>query len=68
MYYEPLARVAKTLEEIINGPPVKKLLFMTEPGVVDTQLKPDWGVSYQLHLVPACMFPIIAVSLASDDN
>ncbi len=46
MYYEPLARVAQSLEEIVQGPPVKKLLFMTDPRIVDAQLKPDWGVRH----------------------
>ena len=29
---------------MLAGPPLKKLLFMTDPGVVDTVLKPFWMV------------------------
>lgn len=42
-YYEPLARVAGSLEEVLCGPPLRKLLFMTHPRVVDGQLKPHWS-------------------------
>lgn len=41
-YYEPLARIAPSLEDILQGPPVKKLLFMTDPAVIDSDLKPLW--------------------------
>ncbi len=34
-----------TLEDILAGPPVKKLLFMTSPSIVNGRLKPDWAVS-----------------------
>jgi hypothetical protein len=44
LYYEPLARVAGSLEELLQGPPVKKVLFMTDPRIVDSKLKPHWGV------------------------
>ena len=47
-YYEPLARIASSLDEIVQGPPLKKLLFMTDPAVIDTQLKPLW----QARLIP----------------
>ena len=47
-YYEPLARIAGSLDEIVQGPPMKKLLFMTDPAVIDTQLKPLW----QARLTP----------------
>ncbi|KAK9806969.1 hypothetical protein WJX72_008996 [[Myrmecia] bisecta] len=41
-YYEPLSRVAGSLEELLAGPPVKKLLFMTSPERVESLLKPHW--------------------------
>ena len=41
-YYEPLARIAPSLEDILQGPPVKKLLFMTDPAVINSDLKPQW--------------------------
>ena len=44
-YYEPLARIAPSLEEIVQGPPVKKLLFMTDPAVIRDDLKPLWEAS-----------------------
>lgn len=43
-YYEPLPDVASSLAELLDGPPVKKLLFMTDPAIVDGQLKPFWEV------------------------
>lgn len=42
-YYEPLAEVAPSLEALLAGAPVKKLLFMAPPVLVEAQLKPDWG-------------------------
>ena len=45
-YYEPLARIAPSLEEIVQGPPMKKLLFMTDPAVIENDLKPLWEVSH----------------------
>ena len=33
------------MEDILAGPPVKKLLFMTSPSIVNGRLKPDWAVS-----------------------
>lgn len=44
VYYEPLAAVAPSLDALLAGPPVKKLLFMTSPALVDGQLKPHWEV------------------------
>jgi len=41
-YYEPRARVAASLAEVLAGPPVKKLLFMTDPHTVDSVLRPNW--------------------------
>lgn len=43
-YYEPLAQVAGSVEEVLAGPPLRKLLFMTEPHLVDNHLKPHWEV------------------------
>ena len=48
-YYEPLARIASSLEEIVQGPPMKKLLFMTDSAAIDNELKPHWEVG---HLLP----------------
>jgi len=42
-YYEPLARVEASLEGLMAGPPVRKLLFMATPQLVDERLKPRWG-------------------------
>lgn len=33
-----------SVDAILDGPPVMKLLFMTDPKVVDAKLKPDWQV------------------------
>ena len=44
VYYEPLAQVMPSLDTILQGPPVMKLLFMTDPKIVDAKLKPDWTV------------------------
>lgn len=45
-YYEPLAAVA-TLEEVLRGPALRKLLFMTRPEVVDGHLKPHWAAALE---------------------
>lgn len=44
VYYEPLAEVVPSVDAILAGPPVMKLLFMTHPRIVDSKLKPDWQV------------------------
>ena len=44
VYYEPLAEVVPSVDAILSGPPVMKLLFMTHPRIVDSKLKPDWQV------------------------
>ena len=49
VYYEPLARVMPSMDAILQGPPVMKLLFMTDPSIVDTKLKPDWQVILQVE-------------------
>ncbi|GAB4817962.1 hypothetical protein N2152v2_005008 [Parachlorella kessleri] len=41
-YYEPLAQVVPSVDDVLQGPPLRKLLFMTQPHVVDTHLKPHW--------------------------
>ena len=33
------------MEDILAGPSVKKLLFMTSSSIVNDRLKPDWAVS-----------------------
>ena len=32
------------MEDVLAGPPVKKLLFMTSSSIVNSRLKPDWAV------------------------
>ena len=56
VYYEPLAQVMPSIDTILQGPPVMKLLFMTDPKVVDAKLKPDWQVASQ---------PMFAISMKS---
>ncbi|KAL4419005.1 hypothetical protein ABPG77_000870 [Micractinium sp. CCAP 211/92] len=45
-YYEPLAAVLP-LEEVLAGPPLRKLLFMTDPDAVEGHLKPHWSAALQ---------------------
>ncbi|KAL4430812.1 hypothetical protein ABPG75_006068 [Micractinium tetrahymenae] len=45
-YYEPLAAVAP-LEEVLAGPPLRKLLFMTHPEAVEAHLKPHWSAALE---------------------
>ncbi len=54
VYYEPLAQVMPSVDAILNGPPVMKLLFMTDPKVVDAKLKPDWQVAACYTLLVTC--------------
>lgn len=50
-YYEPLARIASSVEEIVNGPPMKKLLFMTDPAAIDSEFRPLWEARHPFHLL-----------------
>jgi hypothetical protein len=56
--------VPSTLDALLEGPPVKKLLFMTDPNVVDIQLKPQWQVRTPLRSVNA---NLPAVNAQSED-
>lgn len=60
VYYEPLARVMPSVNAILDGPPVMKLLFMTDPKVVDAKLKPDWQVA-------ACNILLLTCNLSSSN-
>jgi Cof subfamily protein (haloacid dehalogenase superfamily) len=44
-YYEPRAAVEPDVEALLAGPPVLKLLFMTDPLIVDSELKPHWAAA-----------------------
>ncbi|EFJ39827.1 hypothetical protein VOLCADRAFT_100503, partial [Volvox carteri f. nagariensis] len=41
-YYEPLAEVVQSAASLLTGPPVRKLLFMTDPSTVTQELLPYW--------------------------
>ncbi|GIL87325.1 hypothetical protein Vretifemale_15410, partial [Volvox reticuliferus] len=41
-YYEPLAEVVPSAAALRTGPPVRKMLFMTDPGTVTNELLPYW--------------------------
>ncbi|KAK9867453.1 hypothetical protein WJX84_002155 [Apatococcus fuscideae] len=41
-YYEPLAVVQPSMDALLGGLPVKKLLFMTEPARIEGLVKPHW--------------------------
>lgn len=45
-YFEPLARVEDSIERLVELE-VKKLLFMTDPAVVDSRLKPHWQAALE---------------------
>ncbi|GFH32067.1 uncharacterized protein HaLaN_31224, partial [Haematococcus lacustris] len=47
VYYEPLASVAPSLGQLLAGRPVRKLLLMTSPQVVQEQLAPHWTQQLQ---------------------
>ena len=54
VYYEPLAQECPSVEHILAGPPVKKLLFMTDPAHVDEEVRPHWEVGCCFHPAPPC--------------
>lgn len=57
VYYEPLAQVCPSVEAILAGPPVKKMLFMTDPARVDQELRPHWEVGCNqpaVLILPGC--------------
>ncbi|KAK9827136.1 hypothetical protein WJX74_007858 [Apatococcus lobatus] len=41
-YYEPLAEVKPSIDALLAGLPVKKLLFMTDPARIEALVKPHW--------------------------
>ncbi len=45
-YYEPLAAVKPSADDLLKDT-VRKLLFMTDPALVDAKLKPFWEVRSQ---------------------
>ena len=47
-YYEPLCREVQSLDELLQGPPIKKLLFMTDAGKISSEHEPYWTVSNPL--------------------
>lgn len=46
-YFEPLPEVLPSLAALSRGPPVKKLLFMTNPDFVHTHLQPHWQAALE---------------------
>ena len=52
--------MAPSLDALLAGPPVRKLLFMTRPEVVDGVLKPHWGTALEgsgaraIQVRPSC--------------
>lgn len=51
-YYEPLACVAPSLESLLQGPPVKKMLLMAEPSIIQGHVRPFWeaAVSHRAQM------------------
>eukprot|EP00241_Pyramimonas_parkeae_P002343 CAMPEP_0114241078 /NCGR_PEP_ID=MMETSP0058-20121206/9445_1 /TAXON_ID=36894 /ORGANISM="Pyramimonas parkeae, CCMP726" /LENGTH=529 /DNA_ID=CAMNT_0001353589 /DNA_START=221 /DNA_END=1810 /DNA_ORIENTATION=+ len=41
-YYEPVSEVVPSIQELMDGPPVNKLLYCAEPTTVDNVLRPHW--------------------------
>jgi hydroxymethylpyrimidine pyrophosphatase-like HAD family hydrolase len=46
-YYEPLAAELADVEQLLAGPAVRKLLFMTAPDLVEALVKPHWAQALQ---------------------
>lgn len=46
-YYEPLASVAPSIDHIVSGPRLRKLLFMASPQAVEARLKPHWAAALE---------------------
>ena len=44
-YHEPRTEIVASLAELMDGPPVHKLLFSAPPDVVQQQLKAHWAAS-----------------------
>lgn len=44
MYWEPLAEPQRNLQALLDGPPVKKLLFMTDAARISSAVLPHWQV------------------------
>lgn len=44
-YYEPLARECSSVEQLLQGPAVRKLLFMAAPSVIETDVRRHWAAA-----------------------
>ena len=44
VYWEPLAEPQRNLQALLDGPPVKKLLFMTNAARISSSVLPYWQV------------------------
>ena len=44
VFWEPKAAVQPSLETVLEGPPVKKLLFMTNAARIASTTLPHWQV------------------------
>ncbi|GAX75731.1 hypothetical protein CEUSTIGMA_g3174.t1 [Chlamydomonas eustigma] len=47
VYYEPLAKVLPSLDALLKGPPVKKILFMASPELIEERLRPLCRAAFQ---------------------
>lgn len=47
-YYEPLCQEVGTLDRLLTGKPVKKLLFMTDAQRIAQEHQPYWQVAAQV--------------------
>mmetsp|Transcript_20617 Transcript_20617/g.62091 ORF Transcript_20617/g.62091 Transcript_20617/m.62091 type:complete len:408 (+) Transcript_20617:193-1416(+) len=78
-YFEPLSDVVPSLAELEAGPPVKKMLFMTDPSVISGKVAPHWqqelvgsgaetmmAVDNMLEVVPQGMHKWVGMSVLLD--
>lgn len=56
-YYEPLCQELSSLDKLLAGPPVKKLLFMTDAQAIATQHEPHWKVAYLTYSCTSTINP-----------
>lgn len=46
-YYEPLAKLLDTVDEVLSGPPLRKLLFMASEDRIEMHVKVHWERALQ---------------------
>ena len=67
-YYEPLCQEVASLDLLLAGPPVKKLLLMADPETISSQHQPHWEVLIRRPFSPSSSTPAEFMLLLISDH